>query len=327
MAISFVGSTSTASTTNDASYTLTKPSGVQSGDFMIGVVATWPGADQGERNVTAPSGWTIVDEVFASSSSGACQLTILTRTAGSSEPASWSGGYSSLQTDTEATIVVAYRGVDGLDASTDTATRGSATSYTVGPATNSSSSNWRVTVGAYVHSALSSAIQSTETLQRGIDGVDDGTAVQVSLWDSNGAVASGSHSRTISRGSTWTTSAAWIGFLDADTESIPGTLAAAMPLPTMTMQGQQGYQGSMAVTIPVIPSVSMAGIASPPAGTLDTVVMPEVSIDASEHAIGTLDVVPAPVVDVVGETRKFGIRVVTPGREVRVIVPRLGAVD
>ena len=151
--------------------------------------------------------------------------------------------------------------------------------------------------------------------------------MEAGIWDSNGTVSTGSHSRTISRSAVWTSSVAWIGILEANTTTLTATFAASMPLPTMSATAQLGYAAAMDVDMPSLPTVSMAGIASPPSGTLDALVLPVVSIAAAHHASGTLDVVAAPVVNIVTETRKFGIRVVTPEAESRTVTPRLGTSD
>lgn len=328
MAISFVGVASLATRNTNGSFTLSKPSGVTSGDFMIAVVANWPGLGGEEMTVTPPVGWTTSDGGYQYASNGTTRMVVMVRTAGASEPSSWNGSYSGTE-DVEVTIVAAYRGATGIVES-EVDVRGSATSYSVGSVSNPSASNWRVTVGAYVAGSKSYAIQSNESSLRKRDGFYSSSverAVEAGIWDSNGTVSTGSHSRTISRSSTWSSSVAWIGILGANTTTLTASLSAEVPLPTMSAAGSLGYAAVVDVDMPSMPTVTMAGIASPPAGPLDVLVVPVVTVAAAHHASGVFAVLVVPVVDVEGETRKFGIRVVTPEAESRVTTPRIGAVD
>jgi hypothetical protein len=224
-------------------------------------------------------------------------------------------------------MCVAYRGAFGLVDDTATRTIGSATSYSVGPVSNPSATNHRILIAAYGSSSNNYTITSNEVRYVAFGTVDPGTAIEAAMWDSNGTVSTGNHSRTVSRGAIWGTSAGWIGILSASAgEDIEGDLVAALPSLSASMAGSLGYDASMAVTLP-LPTMTASGIASPPEGPLDVLVLPEVSVEAAHHAAGTLDVLAGPIVQIAGETRRFGIRVVTPESESRVIRPRLGAVD
>lgn len=324
--ISFVASASSANSSTNSSYSITKPSGITTGDFMIASVCSFPGDGQGQVTVTPPGGWTVLSDIFEDDGSYACQLTIMTRTATESEPGSWAGSYSGNQ-EIESITCVAYRGVTSV-AVYETDSIGGATSYTVGSVANPSSSNWRIVIAGYTSGSVNYDIQSSEVRQRAHDWDDNGSdrGLESASWDSNGTVSVANHSRTVSRGAVWGTSCAWIGILDANDTAIPGDLAVTMPLPSVSMSGALSYDGVLAATMP-IPSMSAAGIASPPAGTLDVVVLPSMSVAAAHHASGALSVVVPISIGVIGETRKFGIRVITPEAESRVTTPRLGAVD
>lgn len=328
MPISFVGQTSATSQGNDTSFQLLKPTGISAGDFLIGVVATFPGRNEGKATITPPSGWTVVSDFISQSGQvQPCQLTIMTKTATGSEPGSWVGTYSA-SAYVESQLCVAYRGVLAIESS-DTAVTGNATSLNVGPVTSSQETDWRITIGAYSSSSVSFAIESNELTERVVAGLkrsDDTCAVMAGVWDSGGAVSIGSHTRNITRDGTWGSAAAYLAILDATDVSIEGTLEADLPLPTVAGAGKVSVDGPLAVTMPK-PAFSGSGFATPPSGTLDVLVLPMVSVSGAVNPTGELEASILPVVDVVAETRRFGIRVVIPEPESRVIVPRLSAVD
>lgn len=326
MAISFVNSVTTTSTSNSSSFTITKPTGVtiNSGDFMIGVVAHFSSQSEEEQvSVTPPTGWTLIDDVF-SFGTNSVQLSVMTRTAGSSEPGSWNGSFSGSQS-IKVQMCAVYRGVTGFgDATSDTA--GFDNSYSVGSVTNDSSNNWRILIAAYGSGSNSYVLESSEVRYAAWGSVDPGTAIEAAIFDSNGTVSIGNHSRTVSRDANWGTSAGWISTLVASSAEVPGTMSVTMPKVSVSLAGELGYSGSLAATMPK-PSMTASGIASPPEGPLAIVVSPVVSVAGAHHASGSLSVVVLPVMEAVAETRAFGIRVITPEREVRVVRPRLGAVD
>lgn len=321
MAISFVASAGWNESNDDTSYVLQRPSGVASGDIMLAVLGLDLANDGGNSTtVNAPSGWTVLASEYSSPNH---QMAILTRTAGSSEPSSWNGTLNSGR-GPKASAVAAYRGVSGIAVDNENTT-GSGTSIGTGTVNNPSATNWRAVLGAYSSASVSSTLSSNEAIKRQ---AAENTNVEVGAWDSNGTVASGNTSRTMSRGAVWESAAVYIAILSATAgANVDGTLAAGLSLPSMTSQGTLSYSAALVVTVPVGPSVSMSGIASPPEGPLEALVTPVVSMVGATAASGTLDVDAGPIMGVQAETRKFGIRVVTPEAESRVITPRLGASD
>lgn len=188
--------------------------------------------------------------------------------------------------------------------------------------------------GAYVSSTANYTIGSNELTQRKIDQAVNGpdgytSAIQAGLWDSGGTIASGNTSRNITRGAVWESAASWIAIMQPDDPAVDGTLSATLSKPTMTASGSIGYDGTLAATLPSMPAVSMSGISTPPEGPLDVLVLPVVSMSGATAASGSLVVLAGPTVTLNGETRFFGVRVVTPERELekRITTPRLGAVD
>jgi hypothetical protein len=322
VAISFVASASWSESTDDTSYTLQKPTGVASGDIMLAVLGLDLANDGGNSTtVSAPSGWTILADEHSPPNH---QMAIMWRTAGSSEPGSWNGTLASGR-GPKASAVVAYRGANAIAVDNEN-TAGSTTSISTGSVTNPTATNWRVVLGAYSSASVSSTLSSNEVTKRQ---AAENSNVEVGAWDSNGTVAAGSTSRTMSRGAVWESAAVYIAILDAiDGANVDGAVATVLPsLPVVSALGTLSYSATLTATVPLMPVMTAAGIASPPAGTLDTVVMPDVNIIGATNAAGPLDVVAAPVVDIQGETRFFGIRVVTPAAEDRTTRPRIGAVD
>jgi hypothetical protein len=320
MAISFVASAGWDEVTDDTSYTLQKPTGVASGDIMLAVLGLDLALDGGsDTTVTPPSGWTLLKSLTSPPNH---QTAIMTRTAGSSEPGSWNGVLASGR-GPKASAVVAYRGAAGIAVSEDNTT-GTGTSISTGSVTNPTATNWRVVLGAYSSASVSSTLSSNEVIKRQ---AAENANVEVGAWDSNGTISTGSTSRTMSRGSTWESAAVYMAILDAiDGPAVSGSLSITMSLPVPDIDATQFYEATLAVSTP-IPTMTASGIATPPDGPLVVVVTPSMDVSASQHAAGSLDVIPAPDVNIVAETRKFGIRVVTPGAEDRTVRPKLGAVD
>lgn len=320
--ISFVGSSSTSSPSGDTSntsFSIIKPSGTQSGDFMVAMLSLYGGTSAGERTVTAPAGWTKLGEEYVIANSSPHQICVMSRTAGSSEPGSWTG---SISTNGYVTVTVAatYRNVIGVTSS-GVSSRGVSTSYSTATVNNGVSNNWRVTMGGYTSGSLGYEIDSNEVRERVIDGrTSNEQDVQAGIWDSNGTISTGNTSRNITRGANWNTSCSWIGILDANDISISGDMSATLALPSVTGAASLSFDGTLGATLPLL-GMAGAGIASPPSGSLEATVTPTVSMSVAHHASGAMGLIIPIETDVVGETRKFGIRVVTPAVEYRVISP------
>ncbi|GHG09678.1 hypothetical protein [Streptomyces hydrogenans] len=202
--IAFVGSSSKwVQHSNTTSFTIHKPTGVVSGDLMIASVVMSGYAP----TVTPPSGWTLVkwhSQPFSGGSdggvhSGDVTVAILKRTAGSSEPASWTGSHSAAG-QPKVTQVVAYRNCD--IASAQFIAQNSAgihnTSRVPTPeVTNTDSNAWRVCMfGATT--PFASSWSSGDVAERcdsstSLDGFPDAV---LSFSDSGGPISTGTHKRT-----------------------------------------------------------------------------------------------------------------------------------
>jgi len=202
--IEFVGkSSSWIQQSSNTTYKLNRPTGVQSGDLMVASVVF-----SGEiATVTAPSGWTLVRKThqeFSTSSngdahSGDVTVAVLKRTAGSSEPTSWSGTHSTWG-QPKVSQVVAYR--NAADASeqflAESAQGAKNTSTVTTPeVTNTDSKAWRVCVfGAttpFKSSWSNGDVSERADASTSLDNFPDAV---LQMSDSNGQVATGAHKRT-----------------------------------------------------------------------------------------------------------------------------------
>lgn len=329
MAISFVASSSWTTNSSGTGFTIQKPAGTVSGDLMVAIVAIQLFPSATTVTITNPSGWSTQDSV---SSPPDLQIRVMHRVAGSSEPSSWNGSISASRIQ-RVTICGTYRGSTFITPK-GTSSIGGATTLNTATINNPASDDWRMVFGAYVSSTANYTIGSNELTQRKIDQAVNGpdgytSAIQAGLWDSGGTIASGNTSRNITRGAVWESAASWIAIMQPDDPAVDGTLSATLSKPTMTASGSIGYDGTLAATLPSMPAVSMSGISTPPEGPLDVLVLPVVSMSGATAASGSLVVLAGPTVTLNGETRFFGVRVVTPERELekRITTPRLGAVD
>lgn len=243
--ISYVGKGTTWSTSsNTTGYTINRPSGVVSGDLMIATVAV---SDPVVPTVAAPSGWTVVQNVTQSDSFAALKFVILKRTAGGSEPSSWSGTFGSTVKPVM-TQVVAYRGCD--DAANqfiaeDDSLSGSGNSITTATVSNTDSRSWRVSVFAASNDYSTYWNWTNETSERADNSEEYWASwssyrtVTVSVADSNGTIGTGSTNRSATLNRSYFAAASWVGILKAlpsppapganETERVDDTTGASNP--------------------------------------------------------------------------------------------------
>src|SRR5688500_1194931 len=107
MAISYVADASWSSgSSGTSSFTLIKPSGTTSGDYMVAIVAIDTSSSGGDRTITPPSGWTSQGHKYASPY---CVVDVMTGAAGASEPGSWTGSLAGTAAWPIVSIVTTYR--------------------------------------------------------------------------------------------------------------------------------------------------------------------------------------------------------------------------
>ncbi|WIC88891.1 minor tail protein [Rhodococcus phage Shagrat] len=147
--IAFVAAgTAFNSATSGANFTLNKPAGVASGHLMLAFVTA------GEyTTITPPAGWTLVNSARVDDGSTDTSMFVLKRTAGGSEPSSWTDGTIGTNSARRTAVVVAYSGA--ADASEQflaeaQVSSGDATPpFLTVPAVNNSDPNaWRISAFA-----------------------------------------------------------------------------------------------------------------------------------------------------------------------------------
>lgn len=209
-----------------ASYTINKPSGTANGDLMLAF-----GSFSGTATPTAPVGWTQVRRTVKTvgngdDHSGSVTFVVWKRTAGSSEPSSWTSSYTGSGTPLM-TQAVAYRNAD--IASNQFIAENAATSGTNSVDTptivNTDSKAWRVSAFTFTTN-YGERTSSNEIVERTDDRTDVGAHpdVQIGVYDSNGPVSTGNHIRwgSVTSGSNAWAGVGWIGLLKPATAVSPG---------------------------------------------------------------------------------------------------------
>lgn len=159
---------STAVTGNG--YTLNKPAGLVTGDLMIAFISA-----SASTTLTPPTGWVLVDTAATTGATTDTGLYVLKRTAGGSEPASWTGTFASNVTRATG-LVVAYSGA--ADASTQfvaeaVAADASATPLYVSTPTvsNTDPNAWRVSAFAVSDNASGGSLTANVAVPSTVPGI------------------------------------------------------------------------------------------------------------------------------------------------------------
>lgn len=224
-AIAYVGTA--AGSVSSGSFSISKPGGVQSGDFMIASVAVYGTG----VSVTAPTGWTAVDQI--SDGDGTSRLTILTRVAGASEPSSWSGTftYTTQFPSYSSVACAAYRNTAGLlGAHSIKATGATATSFTSNTISITDSRQWSVGIflgitdastGGYNAGRTWSGAESNTRLNQNPGNSSSGLQATHTYFDSGAGQPIGSDTDTahFTDGDSFTAAVAWIATLAPATSS------------------------------------------------------------------------------------------------------------
>jgi hypothetical protein len=234
MAISFVADAAWSSGSGASSFTLTKPTGTTQGDFMVAIVALDTfNTSGGDTTVTPPSGWSSVGHRHRSGSN--LVIDVMTRTVGSSDPASWSGTLNQSESP-RMSIVATYRGASGIaiDGTSDT---GETTSFSTATINNPTNDNWRIVCAAYTSATTGTDMTSNEVTLRERRKQDTLEAI---IYDSNGTISTGNTSRTVSRGLIWESAASWIGAIDASSAAATNANAETRTVSTTTNQPRGG---------------------------------------------------------------------------------------
>lgn len=184
----------------DTTYKIRKPDNVQQGDLLIAAVSF--GEQLDTNDVTLPSGWTLVNRQTqpTNTQEGGLSTFVMKKTAGSSEPNTWTGT-SSITFHPALSQCVAYRGA--ADASVqfiDEAGSDRKNDYGINTPTviNDNSNAWRVCVFAALTPHGDSFDDFVTERRRRNDNTTSRSGVAdvtVSFWDSDGSVSTGDHSR------------------------------------------------------------------------------------------------------------------------------------
>lgn len=138
--------TAFTSGTSGASITLNRPAGVQQGDLMVAFVT----AATAVGTLSVPDGWTQADMIRVNDGGPENQtMWVLKRTAGSSEPSTWTDGFLSANYARRSAIVIAYSGAADASeqflASSQVSNTNNTPMFSTCPAVNNTDPNaWRL---------------------------------------------------------------------------------------------------------------------------------------------------------------------------------------
>lgn len=214
-AIQYVGAGASTGVISGTSYTINKASGVTTNDVMIATVSA-----RGNITVTPPSGWTVQHQAHNSSGHTLC---VMTRVAGGSEPASWTGSFSG-SINTLNTQCVAYRNVNTTTPLiANSGNSKTSSNYIDTPSVaNTNSLAWRVSIFSGNEATDDGRTwTSNETTERVDAGwyaygsfFSAGYGVQTGIYDSNGAVSTGSYTKRGTRSANFSSAGSWMGILN-----------------------------------------------------------------------------------------------------------------
>lgn len=208
-----------------STYQVNKPSNLQANDLMLAF-----GSFSGTATPTAPSGWTQVRRTVKTTGngddhSGSVTLVVWRKIATGSEPSSWTASYTGTGTPLM-TQCVAYRNVDTTTPIL-TENAGSAFSNDVDTPTvnNTDSKAWRVCAFTFTtnYGELTSSNEATERADNRTD-VGGHPDIQIGVYDSNGTVSTGNHTRwgSVTSGNSAWCAIGWIGLLKPTAAVAPG---------------------------------------------------------------------------------------------------------
>lgn len=313
MAISHVD-TNTDTTANGTGVTATKPTGTAEDDVLIAVFTS------NSQNATPPSGWTeIIDEtveVFRNQT--------FYKVAGGSEPSNYTFSVGSA-----APLVLtisAFRGCDAsdpIDIAPVTATALTSSEPRTTPGVTGGTSG-RLLYLRTVRDDSSTPVTFTASATELVDvGVFSGGSVSYSIgfyMASSDYSTSGSKSGlaiTASASETHNITAT----LGIRASAIPGTMEVSLPsIPSATMAGSVSVPGALDADLP-LPDFDGEIFYGDVGGEVDTE-LPQLDVDAAGtiNPTGTLDTTILPLLEFHGETRLFSENVVAVEREQRWLV-------
>ncbi|USC17043.1 hypothetical protein [Rhodococcus sp. 11-3] len=171
--------------TSGSDFTLNKPAGVVSGDLMLAFLT----CNEYDRTLTVPSGWTLADTVKVDDGSTEdVTMFVLKRTAGGSEPATWSATLSSA-CGRRTAVVVAYSGAADaasqfLGTAQASAVNGTPLYATTGAVNNTDPGAWRVSAFAVSDNASGGTLTANRQQPSAVPGIQ--YVGKASAWTDSG---------------------------------------------------------------------------------------------------------------------------------------------
>lgn len=206
-------------------FQINKPSGLTTNDVMLAFASF-----SGTATPTAPTGWTQVRRITKTTGngddhSGSATFVIWRRVATASEPSSWSSSFTGSGTPLM-TQCVAYRNVDTTNPLIDEDFGSSfGNDLDTNTVTNTDSKAWRVSAFTFTTN-YGERTSSNEVTERADDRTDVGAHpdIQIGVYDSNGSVSTGSHTRwgSVTSGNSAWAGIGWIGLLRPTAAVSPG---------------------------------------------------------------------------------------------------------
>jgi hypothetical protein len=214
-AITFVATSSADTGAGASSLTLTPPTGIAAGDVLVATLAA-----AGTGTVTAPSGWTAIQNV---TSGTVMRHATWFRVATSSEPASYQWALTSSRA--AAGAIAAYRGANATVPIDASATGTGASGNAIAPAVTTSSSNDLAiaAVGFATATTVTPAATTTERYDRSSSG--GATAEGADFTQAAAGTTSANTAVPLSASSRW--ASATIALRDAAQATLQASTAAA----------------------------------------------------------------------------------------------------
>jgi hypothetical protein len=208
------------------SYQVNKPSGLAQNDLIL-AFASFSGT---ATPATPGAGWTQIRRITKTTGngddhSGSATFVIWRKIAGASEPSSWSSTYTGTGTPLM-TQCVAYRNVDTTNPIIDEDFGSSfGNDLDTNTVTNTDSKAWRVSAFTFTTN-YGESTSSNEVSERADNKTDVGAHpdIQIGVYDSNGPVSTGSHTRwgSVTSGNSAWAGIGWIGLLKPTSSVSPG---------------------------------------------------------------------------------------------------------
>ena len=289
--ITQVGSATTDSVNNGDSITITKPTGVASGDVMIACVT------QNENALTA-TGWTLIRELTAGETTNSWSSHVYYKIAGGSEPSNYTFSHGGGTTAPLVGIISAWRGVNNsnpINVSSETATT-DATEPALGTTVTTTATTRRITVRGVRCSSVTAATFSggpgyTELAD--VSGTSSGT-VRYSICqyarDFEDPAASGYNTAALTSSQTETDSGIFNIALEAAAVAETADAEAVTAASTANAAGAKlgALSGSVAPSVTANASTARTGIgaASPSNTAAATVDKPTPGVKTRAESIG-----------------------------------------